>query len=868
MPDHTPGQEGNQAQPAPEHMPAVPPDGAPDDLADGAAGAPSRTERVLDVVATAGGLLCAAGGLTVMAAWFARATAVLRLGSQNPMAFNTALAVAVTGAALAIGWPRASRAVLVAGVLDATLGAASLAEGLLGRGLGIDQLIVKAYVSGPHAIPGRPAAGTAVSLALIGAALLIWGRWHSRRRPAVLAAAGSLVGAIAITAITGYATGTLQAYTWGHATGMALLSAVAMLILAVCLLSVAWREAFQPHAGLPRWLPMPAGAAAFGLAGAVWQAIIAGSGGTGSRATNASAVLGLVMAGLVALVVWLAQQADGGRRVAVAAAARAAGVAARAAVAEAAARDGESRLFRFLDAMRVGLFIVTPGGEPYYVNDEAKRLLGLGTVPGISSVQLPGTYGAFVAGSDRLYPAEGLPVVRASLGESSHVADMEIRKPDGEVIPLEVWGDPVYGAGGQVDYGLAVIADMSDRQAGEKTLAEQAALLDLAHDAIVVRDRDNRIVYWNHGAERTFGYTRAEALGRVTHEILSTRFPMPVAGIEAAAARDGRWEGELIHRCADGRAITVESRWAVLYGPGGSVQRFMEINRDVTARKQAEREAVRGAVEIRALNATLEQQVRQRTVHLRRANKNLAAFTYSIAHDLRTPLRAMSGYAEVLAEEYGDPLGETGRGYTERIQAAAEHMSALIDDLLQLSHVSRAEMNLQDVDLSAEVTAICGEFQARDPGRRVRVSVEDGLRVTADRDLILVVLENLLDNAWKFTARRGEATITFAATTVDGERCYYVRDNGAGFDLAYADKLFQPFQRLHTADEFAGTGTGLATVQRIIERHGGRVWAEGAPGRGATFYFTFDAKPPSGFGELRNPAGNAASGAPPAAGQP
>jgi light-regulated signal transduction histidine kinase (bacteriophytochrome) len=298
-----------------------------------------------------------------------------------------------------------------------------------------------------------------------------------------------------------------------------------------------------------------------------------------------------------------------------------------------------------------------------------------------------------------------------------------------------------------------------------------------------------------------------------------------------------------MHRRADGQSIIVESRWAARRSPGGSLLGFLEINRDITARKDAEREALRRAEEIQALNATLEQRVQQRTVYLERANKNLAAFTYSAAHDLRTPLRALSGFAEALAEEYGDRLDETGRGYAGRIQAASGNMATVLDDLLHLSQVSTAEMNLQDVDLSAAVTAICDQLRARDPGRRVRVTVEDGVRVTADRPLIRTVLENLLENAWKFTAGRKQATIAFATIAVDdAPLCCYVRDNGAGFDPAYADKLFQPFQRLHASSEYPGTGTGLASVQRIIDRHGGRTWAEGAVGRGATIYFTLDAK--------------------------
>ena len=189
-------------------------------------------------------------------------------------------------------------------------------------------------------------------------------------------------------------------------------------------------------------------------------------------------------------------------------------------------------------------------------------------------------------------------------------------------------------------------------------------------------------------------------------------------------------------------------------------------------------------------------------------------------------------------------LGETGRGYAGRIQAASERMSAIIDDLLRLSQVSRADLNLVPVDLSAEVAAIAHGLRSRDPGRRVSFAIQAGVRVTADRILIRAVLKHLIENAWKSTARRDDATIEFATSTASGTVCCYVRDNGVGFDPAYADKLFQPFQRLHAADEFPGTGTGigLVSVKRIIERHGGRTWAQGAVDGGATFYFTLGAK--------------------------
>jgi signal transduction histidine kinase len=233
----------------------------------------------------------------------------------------------------------------------------------------------------------------------------------------------------------------------------------------------------------------------------------------------------------------------------------------------------------------------------------------------------------------------------------------------------------------------------------------------------------------------------------------------------------------------------------------------------------------------------------ERTAELVVANKNLEAFTFSVAHDLRSPLRALSGYAEALIEDYGDRLDETGRMYAERILAATERMGALIDDLLNLSQVSRAELVLGPVDLSAEVADIADELQAREPKRRVRFTLQDGIWVNADRILIRTVLQNLIENAWKYTAKSDGATIEFGtAAGEDAMVCCFVRDNGAGFDPAFGSKLFQPFQRLHSVTEFPGTGIGLVSVRRIVERHGGRVWAEGAVGRGATFYFTLNAK--------------------------
>ena len=236
-------------------------------------------------------------------------------------------------------------------------------------------------------------------------------------------------------------------------------------------------------------------------------------------------------------------------------------------------------------------------------------------------------------------------------------------------------------------------------------------------------------------------------------------------------------------------------------------------------------------------------QQRKQRDDLERANRNLESFAYSVAHDLRTPLRALAGYSAALLEDYGDNLDEVGRGYAERIEIASEKMATLIDDMLHLSRVSRARINLQPIDLGADLTRMAAELQRANPDRRVRFLIERPVWAQADDILVRSVLQNLLDNAWKFTSGQQDALIEFGTTeAAEAARvCCYVRDNGVGFDSAYVDKLFTPFERLHTTSEYPGTGIGLASVRQIVERHGGEVRAEGAIGDGATFYFSLPA---------------------------
>jgi signal transduction histidine kinase len=247
---------------------------------------------------------------------------------------------------------------------------------------------------------------------------------------------------------------------------------------------------------------------------------------------------------------------------------------------------------------------------------------------------------------------------------------------------------------------------------------------------------------------------------------------------------------------------------------------------------------------LRASEARLEARVALRTAELSTANHELESFSYSVSHDLRAPLRAMDGFSQALREDEGPRLSPDGMQLLDRMQAAATRMGQLIDDLLQLSRVTRAELKREPVDLSALVHAVADELRQREPGREVTFSLQPGLAAQGDVRLLRVLMDNLLGNAWKFTSKRSGAHIEFFAETRDGRTHYAVRDNGVGFDMAYASKLFSPFQRLHKATDFPGTGIGLATVQRIVHRHGGDIQAEATPGGGATFRFTLQESPP------------------------
>jgi signal transduction histidine kinase len=299
-----------------------------------------------------------------------------------------------------------------------------------------------------------------------------------------------------------------------------------------------------------------------------------------------------------------------------------------------------------------------------------------------------------------------------------------------------------------------------------------------------------------------------------------------------------------------------DSEQAQMEGTQHAVLNILEDFSDEKGRLEETQRAVLNILEdfetekykVEIVNQQLEKQMEERervqkemqgvNAELFTANKELEAFSYSVSHDLRAPLRSIDGFSHTLLEDCADGLDDTGKSHLNRIRAATQRMGLLIDDLLNLSRLSRAEMHKQDLNISALVHSIASNLRKVNPERQIEVRIEDGLRTTADPGLLAVVLENLLSNAWKFTSKKESAHIEFGRERVTGQPAFFVRDDGAGFDPAYADRLFGAFQRLHAMSEFPGTGVGLATVQRIVHRHGGRIWAESAVDCGTTFYFT------------------------------
>ncbi len=453
-----------------------------------------------------------------------------------------------------------------------------------------------------------------------------------------------------------------------------------------------------------------------------------------------------------------------------------------------------------------GMLTVDPDGIIADVNEAMCRLSGSSRAELVGS-RFPAWF------SDPGRAATGLAL---AFGQGA-VADYELTlRPRGRAevqvsFNAATYRDP---ATGEVKGIIATARDVTEARRLQRSLADQQAytrgLIEASLDALATIDQDGRITDVNRRMELLTGASRGELIGSPFDGL----FRDPAAareGVRRVLALGRVTDYELVVTGRDGREVPVSYNATTYFDAAGDLQGVFAAARDITARERA----------------------------LQQANLSLQAFAYSVSHDLRAPLRALSGFSEALVEEYSAELGEVGRDYAERIQRASERMGLLIDDLLHLSVLARAELHIEPVDLSGLARSVAEELQQREPRRTVTFQIADGEWAQADARLIRTVLENLLGNALKFTSRRADARIEFGGAPADpGWRTFYVRDNGAGFDPAYKERLFRPFERLHSATDFPGSGIGLASVARIVERHGGRVSAHSDPDQGTTFSFT------------------------------
>jgi PAS domain S-box-containing protein len=498
-------------------------------------------------------------------------------------------------------------------------------------------------------------------------------------------------------------------------------------------------------------------------------------------------------------------------------------------------RASRDELRAILGGVADGVTAQSPTGRIVYANEAAARMTGHGSARELLEAPLEDVMHRFEVTDEggRPFPPERLPGRRALLGEEGAEEVLRFRVPGTDE---ERWSvvkaTPIFDEEGNVRMAVNILRDVTEQRRTEEERARLAAIVESSNDAIIGKTLDGMIISWNEAAERIYGYSSEEAIGQPISMLVPSDRPDEVPTILDSVRQGEKVEPfDTVRITKDGRRLDISLTVSTIRNFAGDVVGASTIARDITGRKRAEEE-------IRLLNEQLEQRVLQRTAQLEEANRELESFSYSVSHDLRAPIRHIGGFARMLKERAGPSLDETSLRYVKIILESTQRAGALVDDLLSFSRMARVEMHDIPIDTNGLVREALDDLRFEENGRSVDWRIADLPGVRGDPSMLRLVFRNLLSNALKYTRPRERAVIEVGSMHDEAETVFFVRDNGVGFDMRYVDKLFGVFQRLHGVEEFEGTGIGLANVRRIVQRHGGRVWAQGSPGSGATFYFS------------------------------